>query len=127
MRDRLIEIFRKTNYQNRPDGLTANLATQFSEYALREIVDALLANGVIVPPVKVNQFVYVIDRADIRQPIKEKIVLEIQCGYSGNLIVLQDAPFRLRRAYHFGDFGKTIFLTKREAEQALAEATNEKH
>ena len=125
MRDRLIEIFRKTNYQNRPDGLTANLATQFSEYALREIVDALLANGVIVPPVKVNQFVYVIDRADIRQPIKEKIVLEIQCGYSGNLIVLQDTPLRLRRAYPFGDFGKTIFLTEREAEWALAEVANE--
>ena len=58
MRDRLIEIFRKINYQNRPDGLTANLATQFSEYALREIVDALLASGVIVPPCKVGDTVY---------------------------------------------------------------------
>lgn len=86
-----------------------------------DTTDHLLANGVIVPPVKVNETVYVIDRADVQRPIKEKIVLEIQCGYSGNLFVLQDTPFRLRRAYNFGEIGKTVFLTRKEAEAKLKE------
>ena len=114
MRDRLIELTKASLMRH------IDKSCKLAE----NIADDLLAEGVIVPPVKINQFVYVIDRADIRQPIKEKIVLEIQCEYSGNLIVLQDTSLRLRRAYRFGDFGKTIFLTEREAEKALAEVAN---
>lgn len=57
MRERLIELFRKTEYQNRVCGTKANLATQFTEYGLNQIVDALLANGVIVPPCRVGDFI----------------------------------------------------------------------
>ena len=58
MRDRLIELFKKTDYNIFPDStVSANLANQFSEYALNDIVDKLLKNGVIVPPCKVGDIV----------------------------------------------------------------------
>lgn len=132
MRDKLIKLIAsKICSRYRKDTCLTKWSSGCDEcegswnFEIGDFADYLLAEGVIVPPCKVNQFVYVVDRADIRQPIKEKIVLEIQCGYSGDLIVLQDTPFRLRRAYNFGDFGKTVFLTKAEAERALAERRSE--
>ena len=67
MRDRLIEIFRKTNYQSRQNGMTSNLATQFTDYALEQIADSLLSEGVIVPNVaKAVDFVEVVRCKDCR-------------------------------------------------------------
>lgn len=111
MFNRLLWLIRK--------GIDGHVASDDRRGFDRYLADHLLANGVIVPPVKINQTVYVIDRADVRDPIKEKIVLEIQDGYFGAVFVLQDTPYRLRRAYNFGDVGKTVFLTKEEAEKAL--------
>lgn len=105
-RERLIEIIQKS---------VGGCARNWAEI----IADGLIADGWIRPPVKINQTVYVIDRADIQHPIKEKIVLEIQDGYSGSAFILQDTPFRLRRAYNFGDIGITVFLTREEAEREL--------
>lgn len=126
MRDRLIEIFQKTNYQNRPDGLTANFATQFSEYALREIVDALLANGVIVPPVKVGQTVYVMESENTGYFECEIVSMQ----YDG---VQWLGCMNCLWVHHHGgfwkwqecDIGKTVFLTREQAEKALAEVAND--
>lgn len=121
MRDKLIELLKKDPCQS-PFNCDQNCKYTHLRSCLEErLADHLLANGVIVPPVKINQTVYVIDKADIRHPIKEKIVLEIQFGYSGAVLVLQDTPLRLRRAYNFGDISKTVFLTREEAERALRE------
>ena len=123
MRDRLIEIFRKTNYQNRPDGLTANLATQFSEYALREIVDALLANGIIVPPCKVGDTVYYF----VGSKICNGVVENFQIYTEQNLYIARvKTKFSLTNyeSLAFWQFGKTVFLTKEQAEKALAEVAN---
>lgn len=50
MRDRLIELFKKTKYTPFPEmTIKSNLGNQFTDYALNCIVDNLLANGVIVP------------------------------------------------------------------------------
>ena len=124
MRDRLIEIFRKINYHNRPDGLTANLATQFSEYALGEIVDALFASGVIVPPVKVGDTVYVI--IDIDNPARRMLeckAISISMEETGMHFQFQTVKKYLYRYGNFDidDIGKTVFLTKEQAEKALAE------
>ena len=125
MRDKLIELLKKDPCPSTmwcdPNCQYAHLQNCFAE----RYADHLLANGVIVPPVKINQTVYVIDKADIRHPIKEKIVLEIQFGYSGAVLVLQDTPLRLRRAYNFGDISKTVFLTREEAERVLRGNSNE--
>lgn len=59
-RDRLIELFKKTEYTPFPEmTMTANLGNQFTEYGLNCIVDHLLANGVIVTPcvAMVEQFI----------------------------------------------------------------------
>ena len=116
MRDKLIELINQLRINNK---------ISLTDNHTQTLADFLLENGLIVPPVKINQTVYVIDRADIRQPIKEKIVLEIQFGYSGAVLVLQDTPLRLRRAYNFGDISKTVFLTREEAERALRGNSNE--
>ena len=49
MRDRLIELFKKIEYTPFPGMATkANLANQFTDYAINCIVDEMLKNGVIV-------------------------------------------------------------------------------
>ena len=131
MRDRLIELIQSKSCDSIAYTECMKKTSTDCEQICRRIpieledceklADHLLANGVVVPPVKVNQTVYVIDRADVQRPIKEKIVLEIQCGYSGDSFVLQDTPFRLRRAYNFGEINKTVFFTREEAEQKLKE------
>lgn len=125
MRDRLIGIFRNTNYQNRPNGLTANLATQFNEYALREIVDALLASGVIVPPCKVGDDVWFIakkqDETEFTVIDGNVSCIDIRNGWYHVVIAWTDYQDTYRYVAVFDDFGKTVFLTKEQAEKALAE------
>lgn len=50
-KDKLKELFKKIEYTPFPEMTTkANLANQFTDYALDCIVDEMLANGIIVPP-----------------------------------------------------------------------------
>lgn len=96
---------------------------------VEKTVDYLLGNGVIVTPVKIEQTVYVINKTDIR-------------GYKVNTIVVGDAYHKCyffaewyydslafhRTDFDFADVGKTVFLSREEAEKALAErqAENDK-
>lgn len=91
----------------------------------KEIADVLIENGAIIPPVKVGQTCYYIDRADLRRPIKEGLCVEIQDGYGRSVVVLQDQVTKHRFAHIFDDVGRTIFLTRAEAEFKLKEITNE--
>ena len=90
--------------------------------------DHLLANGVIVPPCKVGDLVYALWSV----PTETKYV--IYCAevkkisqYKRNcrlatVFDLEPIEYRgRRREYQIDDFGKTVFLTKEEAEKALAE------
>ena len=89
-----------------------------------ELADHLLANGVIVPPCKVGDTVYYIEGAyynSKRQTVRPIKVTEIswKCDRSG-----RDLGFALianGTRYKFSSIGKTVFLTKEEAEKALAE------
>ena len=57
-RDRLIKLFNKIEYTPFPEmTMKSNLKNQFTDYALNCIVDEILANGVIVPPCKVGDYV----------------------------------------------------------------------
>ena len=114
MRDRLIEIFHKVNYQNRPNGMTANLATQFTDYALGEIVDALLAEGVFVPPCKVGDTVWFEtyenngrDCIGVQPHIVDKTYF---------VAVVEGKPVHTNLYDWY--FGKTVFLTREEAEKS---------
>lgn len=94
-----------------------------AKYWADVIADHLLAEGVIVPPCKVGQTVYFpMETNEECDPyvdvgtvfaigIDERYTMWISCRYESGL-----------KYYHTSDdFGKTIFLTKKEAEKALAD------
>jgi hypothetical protein len=88
------------------------------------IASHLLANGVIVPPCKVGDTVYM--PAIWYKEVHSYIVVEINIGAGNNNTVVLDqcvGGFILHRsqAVYFNQFGKTVFLTREEAEKALAE------
>ena len=122
-RDRLIELFKKTEYTPFPEmTMTANLGNQFTDYGLNCIVDSLLANGVIVPPCKVGDIVWSVFtpkypansndygkwfmRVDgVQRIILGKKGLSIETWNMGTI------PAK--------ELGKKLFLTKEEAEAEL--------
>lgn len=113
MRDRLIELIK-----NVPRN-TKVFNDQFADY--------LIANGVIVPPCKVGQKVYVIHntveriKLGLKDCIYETVVDAIHI--SGTIeyhlyykkIVHPDCDFFTDK-----DIGKTVFFARAEAEQALS-------
>lgn len=125
-RDRLIELL--VNFR-KPD----NPITQMAERMIIErIADYLLANGVILPPCKVGDTVYIKNRPLIISflHIENEVyyVIQFDCDDCG------DCPFYEDEVSFEGehdcktmgyiqftekDIGKTVFLTKEEAEKAL--------
>jgi hypothetical protein len=88
--------------------------------------DFLLANGVIVPPCKVGDTVYQI------QPTRNRVQAYEVTSYKFNGIsyffswVLKDRKGFYENVEGFSDIqiGKTVFLAKEEAEQALVTDKN---
>lgn len=84
------------------------------------IADYLLENGVIVPPVNVGDTVYTVSKRD---GIVAKIVVEISWKRDwagtdlGWGLILSGK--RSNNRYNVSNIGKTVFLTKEEAEKAL--------
>lgn len=107
MRDRLIEMLSKPIYPK----IGADPAEVVADY--------LLDNGVIVPPCKVGDTVYVVDVADVKEHIKKRTVY----GYEIGLVyAIKTMDTRWREySYYFAQFGKSVFLTREEAERALKE------
>ena len=83
----------------------------------QEIADHLLANGVIVLPCKVGDTVYCIRYDKSRKPfIKPLEVLSMTLCLTGDFAIFTTKEDML---------GKTVFLTREEAEKALAELNKE--
>ena len=88
------------------------------------LADHLLANGVIVPPCKVGDKVYM---ATPNGNIRETIIIEInteQSRYETKINIsgvyeVDELPFFTQILTD--NFGKTVFLTKEEAEEKLNE------
>ena len=97
MRERLMDIIRQTSIE-----------LYRSEYD--ELVDALIDNGVIVPPVKVGQTVYQTDGTRI-----------YELTVNGGSVLVYDTD-----SIAFSDeaIGKSIFLTREAAEAALKAREN---
>ena len=120
MRDRLAEII---------DGFFGVDSAYFGVDKY-ELADHLLANGVIVPPCKVGDYVYHIFDDNIQAMkmsggvlcnggvlmdadcLDEHDMCECSCELEGKTCGLR---------FRYTDIGKTVFLTKEEAEQALKE------
>ena len=105
-RERLIELIRKAKKNTKGANCDLEREMLFADY--------LLENGVIVPPCKVGDTVWVYD--DFMWgliPCKVDKPFHCYCGEKGG------CTFEM--AFTYDDFGKTVFLTREEAEKALAE------
>lgn len=85
------------------------------------VADHLLANGVIVPPCKQRDTIYDISEFIDGTPAPEMYEIYVDCislesNETGKTIFCIDGL-----EYYYEDFGKTVFLTREEAEKALAE------
>lgn len=105
MRDRLIKLLQSvpTDYEG--------------HRGVGTIADYLLANGVIAPPCKVGDTVYSIDNGISSQFFVGEVY---EILVRKNIIVFRYT----RKGYYSGgsikeDFGKTVFLTREEAEAKL--------
>lgn len=105
MRDRLIELineFKELDFCVPPD------------WWIEHFADHLLANGVIMPPYKVGDTVYII--SDYTNEILDRLIIGIVIKKDGNGFI-----FDTQSSWSDIDIGKTVFLTREEAEKALAE------
>jgi hypothetical protein len=116
-RDRLIELMKKA------DKIASNKLIMDYDDAIADNADYLLANGVIVPPCKVGDMVYEI------QPIRQRVqsyeitTLKWNGHYWWFTWILKDRKGIYGNVEGFSShqFGKTVFLTKEEAEAKLKE------
>lgn len=127
MRDRLIELLCEIKCKGE-DFRNGGCALRKDERCIKIdnldmcmigcIADNLLANGVIVPTCKVGDMVY---------SIVEGIDLVLVGEVYGYVVGREHFVFRSTRKGYFAldfteiDIGKTVFLTREEAEKALAE------
>ena len=93
------------------------------------MADYLLDNGVIVPPCKVGDVVYVRNREGKPQKMKfDNVDLrctctrEDYCGLGTRCMDKESNICQYRFKNDFSDFGKIVFLTREEAEKALKES-----
>lgn len=123
MKKRLIEIFKKTNYQSRENGLISNFATQFTEYGMNEIADTFIKEGVVITPCKIGDIVYRVSFAH-----NTVVTLKVEgflCNIASwkvhctSLIQKWNANKKDHFYISFSEFGKTVFFTEKEARQKL--------
>ena len=113
MRDRLIEMIKDAEKAFPKDKPVLDL----EEF----VADHLLANGVIVPPCKVGDITYVFDY-EVNNHLETKFR-----GIAPSVveaIVIEDEGLWIENEhakYHISSVGEFIFLTKEEAEKALAD------
>ena len=110
-RERLIETLNNTQIQSR------TLADLFYKSVIEKIADHLIENGIIVPPVKVGQTVYIIPKYNGNP----------YCGVQQDKVQMigitsRGVHIKTRNNSSFNKtyiLGKTAFLTKEQAEKAL--------
>lgn len=118
MRDRLVELIKSSLIRH------IDKSCKLAE----NIADDLLADGVIVPPAKVGQKIYVMESENTGYYECEIVSMQYDgvqwLGYMNCLWVHHHGGFW---KWQECDIGKTVFLTREEAERVFAEATHEQH
>jgi hypothetical protein len=112
-RDRLIELILKSEILCDTCGENSNT------YCAEALADYLLANGVIVPPCKVGDKIYMLvtrKTTSFEYPNGKMKRVENQHTFIKETYLTKLNFFKV-----IDSFSKTVFLTKEEAEQALAE------
>ena len=122
MRDRLVELVETA----KKEWWEKSGRYQTSKAEADYIADHLIENGVVVPPVSLGQTIFILEDIGI-QTLPEIVSLNV---YRINFTISEDGldchivcVTEIRSIQHIKgeDFGKTVFLTKEEAEQKLKE------
>lgn len=127
MRDRLIELLKQIDFKYGEVCVTCAEDGYKCPPSLEEFfADYLLENGVVVPPVKLGQSLFVLEDIGI-QTLPEIVPLTVynlaftvfEEGIKSHIVCITN----LRKVRHIKceDLGKTAFLTREQAEKALAE------
>lgn len=90
---------------------------------IRELAEADKDGRVVVLPCKVGDVVYGFHNN--RQTILPMVAKWIETNADGWTVAAQYAPM-VSEFFQFSDFGKTVFLTREEAEKALEERKGKK-
>lgn len=121
-RDRLIELI---------DGFVFGTqiiinSIEWDSNKVKELADYLIANGVIVPPVSVGDKVYLLEDYGYKSEIKEKEIGAIVIKGTNDFSKVFWEDVYGGEICTFADVGKSVFLTKEEAEQARAKRNEAK-
>lgn len=123
-RERLIELITNAPKIEIPFGRRAQEKTY---QTIQNIAEHLLANGVIVPPCKVDDTVYVISNEEVQETTVFSMNVETENNHYVFFIKAKvvDGTNKTVEGYVpvFGKFifGKTVFLSSEEAEKVLKE------
>lgn len=137
MRDRLIELVKQVPYG-------VSVGAKFEQHFCEKVADYLLANGVIVPPCKMGDTVYQpsykFTKCSIYDYAPRYCEDSFCCGcesacdsvqqpyiYEGKVVSVRITKEQIYLAVSFQEkfdsssfiLGKTVFLTREEAERAL--------
>lgn len=109
MRDRLVDLVESARYWG------ANTSEEIANY--------LLENGVVAPPVKVGQTIYVLwpgGRKGIGVAEFKVISINLDCPDDMEIVYRsKKLNATMCRYANASDIGKTLFLSREEAERAL--------
>lgn len=112
MRDRLIEL------------LENHILLKYfiGKMQAEKLADYLLANGVIVPPMNIGQQCFILgyDFGECKECVKECRVSCVTQKKNGSFAIrISETKYSATHNFTPDDIGKTVFLTREEAEQAL--------
>lgn len=116
MRDRLIELI--SDMENK---LLRSYPYTTDEYRIASIADHLIENGAIIPPCKVGDTVYKCHTVNLK-PTGEITKRTIKQITFSAFTVTDDGASGW---FDIDDIGKTVFLTREDAEKALRERDGE--
>lgn len=115
MRDRLIKLIKQGD-KTFADKYTGKVMSHIDE-VYEFVAEYLLENGVIVPPCKFGDTVY----SNVLGEIEGFVVVSMELAYMAKgfvgEFVSNNGTYPM--LFKFENIGKTVFLTKEEAEQAL--------
>ena len=128
MRERLIELLKSPHKAEQLRQMGVTIGGYEDDCVEAMIADYLIANGVILPPCKVGDTVFevVVLSATRKVVVRDAKISQISTE-TGELLnsccVLGRAcKSKAGISFDFDDFGKTVFLTREEAEKALKES-----
>ena len=123
-RDRLIELIQEAEddymvYEMGAQALAIGIFKSREEY----ITDHLIANGVIVPPCRVGDKLYIL--YSVTKEIEECDITGFIIQTKHDVIQFKDGTiYTIWDKDYNAHFGKTLFLTREEAEKALEGKNN---